>query len=62
MIFTKSILKKEPITIFNNGNMSRDFTFIDDVIESVIRCCFKKAEVDKNFDIKSTSLFFVCSL
>ena len=32
MIFTKSILEKKPIKIFNNGEMWRDFTYVDDVI------------------------------
>ena len=32
MIFTKSILEKKPIQIFNNGEMWRDFTYVDDVI------------------------------
>src|SRR5262245_6422994 len=36
-IFTKSIFAGEPIRLFNNGNMRRDFTYIDDVVESVIR-------------------------
>ena len=50
MIFAKAILEKKPIRIFNNGLMSRDFTFIDDVVESIIRCSFKTPEVDTNFD------------
>ena len=33
--FTKSILKKEPIKIFNYGLLKRDFIFIDDVVESI---------------------------
>lgn len=37
MIFTKSIFSKEPIRIYNNGEMSRDFTYIDDVIEFLSR-------------------------
>jgi UDP-glucuronate 4-epimerase len=36
-IFTKSIMAGEPIKLFNNGNMRRDFTYIDDVTESVVR-------------------------
>ena len=36
-IFTKAILGGNPIDIFNYGNMERDFTFIDDIIEGVIR-------------------------
>lgn len=35
--FTNAIMKKEPIEIFNYGNMKRDFTYIDDVIESIYR-------------------------
>ena len=41
MIFADKILKKEPITIFNHGNMSRDFTFISDIIEGTYLCCLK---------------------
>lgn len=33
--FTKSILDDEPISVYNNGNLKRDFTFIDDVIEAL---------------------------
>jgi UDP-glucuronate 4-epimerase len=36
-IFAKAILAGEPIRLFNNGNMRRDFTYIDDVVESVVR-------------------------
>ena len=35
--FTKKILAGEPIDIFNNGNHQRDFTYIDDIIEGVVR-------------------------
>lgn len=36
-LFTKAILNHEPINIFNNGNMSRDFTYIDDIVEGITR-------------------------
>jgi UDP-glucuronate 4-epimerase len=36
-IFAKAILAGEPIRLFNNGKMMRDFTYIDDVVESVVR-------------------------
>ncbi|MBN1523572.1 MAG: NAD-dependent epimerase [Spirochaetales bacterium] len=36
-IFTKAILEGKPIDVFNNGDMKRDFTFIDDIIEGVVR-------------------------
>jgi UDP-glucuronate 4-epimerase len=36
-IFTKAILEGKPIDVFNYGNMKRDFTYIDDIIEGVVR-------------------------
>ena len=36
-LFTKAILENRPIDVFNNGNMERDFTYIDDVVEGVYR-------------------------
>jgi len=36
-IFTRSILEGKPIEVFNEGNMLRDFTFIDDIVEGVVR-------------------------
>jgi len=36
-LFTKAILNNEPIKIFNNGDMQRDFTYIDDIVEGVVR-------------------------
>ena len=36
-LFTKSILENQPIQVFNNGNMVRDFTFVDDIVEGVTR-------------------------
>ena len=35
--FTEKILKEEPIDVFNHGKMSRDFTYIDDIVESIVR-------------------------
>ena len=49
-LFTKSILKGEPIQIFNKGEMIRDFTFIDDITESLFRVINKEASSDSNFD------------
>jgi UDP-glucuronate 4-epimerase len=37
-IFTKRILAGEPIPVFNHGQMSRDFTYIDDIVDGVIAC------------------------
>ena len=36
-LFTKAILEDRPIDVFNNGNMLRDFTYIDDIVEGVVR-------------------------
>ena len=36
-IFARSILRGEPIEVFNEGNMRRDFTFIDDIVEGVLK-------------------------
>jgi UDP-glucuronate 4-epimerase len=36
-LFTKAILEDQPIRVFNHGRMSRDFTYIDDIIESIVR-------------------------
>jgi UDP-glucuronate 4-epimerase len=35
--FTAAILKGEPIEIYNHGNMARDFTFVDDIVEGIVR-------------------------
>jgi UDP-glucuronate 4-epimerase len=37
-IFAKKILAGEPITVFNHGEMSRDFTYVDDIVSGVIAC------------------------
>lgn len=42
-IFTKKILAGEPIDVFNHGNHKRDFTYIDDIVEGVIRTLDKVA-------------------
>lgn len=48
--FTRLMLSNEPIQIFNNGQMIRDFTYIDDIIESVFRILQRPAEPDPAFD------------
>ncbi len=49
-LFTKAILDGRPIDVFNNGNMVRDFTYIDDIVEGVIRVVDRPAEVNPAFD------------
>ncbi len=46
MLFTQAIIAGEPIKVFNNGNLSRDFTYIDDIIEGVVRVIDKAPEAD----------------
>jgi UDP-glucuronate 4-epimerase len=36
-LFTKAILEGHPIDLFNHGNMKRDFTYVDDIVEAVVR-------------------------
>jgi len=36
--FTDAILKGAPVRVFNHGDMMRDFTYVDDVVEGVVRC------------------------
>ena len=49
-LFTKAILAGEPIQVFNNGQMVRDFTYVDDIIESLIRVLDKSAAPATAFD------------
>ena len=49
-LFTKAILAGEPIRIFNHGRMRRDFTYIDDIVEVVIRVLDTPAAPDPAFD------------
>jgi len=36
-IFTKAIINNEPISVFNNGNMIRNFTYVDDIVDGIVR-------------------------
>jgi len=49
-LFTKAMLAGEPIQVFNNGRMVRDFTYIDDIIESLVRLLDKPAAPNPSFD------------
>jgi UDP-glucuronate 4-epimerase len=49
-LFTKAILADEPIKVFNNGQMQRDFTYIDDIVEGVIRVMDKPATPNPAWD------------
>jgi len=45
-LFTKAILEGRPIDVFNHGQMQRDFTYVDDIVEGVIRVSDRIAEPD----------------
>ena len=49
-LFTKAILAGQPIQVFNNGEMVRDFTYVDDIVESLLRVLDKPATPDPAFD------------
>jgi UDP-glucuronate 4-epimerase len=45
-LFTKAILEGRPIDVFNHGKMQRDFTYVDDIVEGVIRALERPAQSD----------------
>ncbi len=49
-LFTKAIIEDKPIEVFNNGNMLRDFTYIDDIVNSLSLLLDKPATIDQDFD------------
>jgi len=49
MIFADAMLRGKSINVFNNGNMSRDFTYIDDVTDAIYKCFLKKPSSNSNF-------------
>jgi UDP-glucuronate 4-epimerase len=49
-LFTKAILDNKPIDVFNHGNMMRDFTFVDDIVEGVVRVLDRVPEPNPAYD------------
>ena len=49
-LFAKAILEDRPIDVFNHGKMRRDFTYIDDIAEGVIRVLDRPPQADPGFD------------
>jgi UDP-glucuronate 4-epimerase len=49
-LFTKAILNNQPIDVFNNGDMIRDFTYVDDIVEGMVRLLDQPAKPDPNFN------------
>lgn len=48
MLFASAIRKGEPIKVFNNGDLIRDFTYIDDIVDGTIRCIDREPSPDEN--------------
>jgi UDP-glucuronate 4-epimerase len=49
-LFTKAMIEGKPINVFNNGNMRRDFTYVDDIINGVLRVIANPAESNTQWD------------
>jgi UDP-glucuronate 4-epimerase len=49
-LFTKAILAGKPIDVYNHGNMLRDFTFVDDIVEGVIRTSDRVATMNPDWN------------
>ena len=52
-LFTKAILEGHPIDVFNHGKMQRDFTYVDDVVEGLVRILDRAPKSDPAFDAES---------
>ena len=55
-MFTKSIIEGKKISIYNYGNHRRDFTYIDDIVEGLIRVLDRPAEPNILWDSKILTL------
>ncbi|MEN8782486.1 MAG: NAD-dependent epimerase/dehydratase family protein, partial [Desulfobacterales bacterium] len=49
-LFTKAIYDGQPIQVFNHGKMKRDFTYIDDIVEGVVRVMGRPPQPNTNWD------------
>ena len=49
-VFTKNIIDGKPIDVFNHGNHTRDFTYVDDIVEGIIRASDDIARADASWD------------
>lgn len=49
-LFTKAIIEGKPIDVYNHGKMRRDFTYVDDIVEAIVRLIPKSPEGNKAWD------------
>jgi len=54
--FTRNILARQPIDVFNNGDMRRDFTYIDDIIEGIVRVIAKAPQPELQSNPSNTQV------
>ena len=52
-LFTKAMISNKPIKVFNNGQMTRDFTYIDDIVEGIARVLKKPPTKNLNFNFET---------
>ena len=55
-LFTKAIIEGKPIDVYNHGNMQRDFTYIDDIVEGIVRVLENKPNKKEEITEPSTSV------
>ncbi len=56
MLFTDAILNDRAIKVFNHGKMSRDFTYIDDIVDGIIKVIDNPAQPNENWDAKDPEI------
>lgn len=54
-LFTKNIIAKKPIQVFNYGNHTRDFTFIDDIVEGIVRVLDNTPKPNPDYDFSQAN-------
>ncbi len=52
-IFTKAILEGKPIQVFNNGEMMRDFTYVDDIVEGILKVMNRPPQPNPDWKVSS---------
>ncbi len=52
-LFTKAILAGKPIRVFNHGQMERDFTYVDDIVEGILRTCDHVPAADPDWTVET---------
>ena len=55
MLFADAILNNRAIKVFNHGNMSRDFTYVDDIVDGIIKIIDNPAKISNNYDPNNPS-------